>query len=493
MHDESARVVHGSKQTSMKYPTILLTLLLIGSVSHAQQKPNVLFIAVDDLNDFPTFSNRYPDAKTPHMDALAKQGIVFSNAHCQAPLCGPSRASIMTSMLPDATLGFGSRQMDDKQVVERARELGTEVLHSYFAKNGYKTMSVGKLFHDGVPKGTVDAAGGDNGKRGGFRSPAGLLRKNWPQKGTQTDWAAIDFPEEEFPDHVSATWAVEQIKSAHDKPFMLMVGFLRPHNPWYVTQQWFDLYDRDKISLPPYRKDDFNDLPEGAEKFNVLSQMPRTDWAIEKDQWRDIVHAYLACMSYADHQVGRVLDALKASAHAENTIIVLWSDHGYHMGEKNTFQKHTLWERSSHVPLIFAGPGVKAGLRSHRVVSLMDVYPTLVDLCGLPANPKNEGRSLTPLIEKPDLEWPYTAITEWQNGHAVQSETHRYIHYPDGGEELYDHQTDIHEWTNLAKADDPGIQAIKAKLKANLPKVTTAPEVKKPKKKKPKAPEDAKQ
>jgi arylsulfatase A-like enzyme len=221
--------------------------------------------------------------------------------------------------------------------------------------------------------------------------------------------------------------------------------------PWYVPKKWFDLYDKETLTLPPYDPKDLDDVPDIAKEISILSQMPRTDWAIENDQWQNMLHAYLACVSFADHQVGRLLDALAQSPYRDNTIIVLWSDHGYHIGEKNTFQKQSLWERSSHVPLIIAGPQVKADQRCDRVVSLLDIYPTVLEMSGLPANPKNEGRSLMPLIREPGRAWPYPAITGWQKASfTVQTERHRYIRYGDGSEELYDHQTDRNEWTNLA-------------------------------------------
>jgi arylsulfatase A-like enzyme len=443
-----------SEDRFMKHPPgrALLQFAMLGlfaAAVHAGAKPNVLFIAVDDLNDFPSFVGRYPDAKTPNMDRLAKRGMVFTNAHCQFPLCGPSRASIMSGLLP-SKLTF-SNHMKDETLQERARGHGTELLHTYFAKNGYKTMAVGKICHRHVPKGSVDESGG----RGGFTEGTGKLKKNWHQDGTSTDWAMAPERDKELPDHEAAAWAVGQLGAGHDKPFFLMVGFLRPHVPWYVPKKWFDLYDKDAITLPPYRKDDLDDLPEMARRISILEQMPRTDWAIRNKQWRNIVHAYLACISFADHQVGKVLDALDASPCKDNTIVVLWSDHGYHMGEKNTFQKQSLWERSSHVPLVFAGPGVKGGGRCDRVVSLLDIYPTLLELCGLPENRKNEGHSLAPLINDPEKDWPYPAIIGWrENSFAVQDERFRYIRYGDGSEELYDHRKDLDEVTNLAGDSD---------------------------------------
>ena len=424
---------------------LYVALALISALGFAADKPNVLFIAVDDLNDFPSYAKCYPDAKTPNMDRLAARGVAFTRAYSNFPLCGPSRASLMSGMYP-ATLGFDDH-MSDEALQKRTRAVGTELLHSYFGQQGYKTLAVGKICHHHVPKGSVDESGG----RGEFNGGTGNLGKNWKQAGTSTDWAMAPEKDEQLPDHQAATWAVEQLGKPYDKPFFLAVGFMRPHVPWYVPKKWFDLYDKDKITLPPYKKEDLDDLPPISRKINILSQMPTTDWAIENNKWRDIVQAYLACVSFADYEVGRVLDALEKSPYKDNTIIVLWSDHGYHMGEKNTFQKQSLWERSAHVPLIFAGPNIQPNRRCDRVVSLLDIYPTLVDLCGLKPNAKNEGRSVTPLLRDPAAEWPYPAITGWkENSFAVQSERYRYIRYSDGSEELYDHQSDPNEWTNLA-------------------------------------------
>ncbi|MDZ8117065.1 sulfatase [Pontiella agarivorans] len=423
-------------------------------------RPNLLFIAVDDLNNFPIIGNGYPDAITPNLNKLEEQGMVFTKAYCQWPTCGPSRNSIMSGLLP-TTIG-GTEKIPDEALQERAHELGTKLVHEYFAENGYATYAVGKLCHDHVPEGSVDISGG----RGAFTAGLGRMGKNYSNKRTSTDWFAVDKPDKEFPDYAAADFAIQQLEQKQEKPFLLMVGFLSPHVPWYVNQKWFDLYDPEKLTLPPYKKNDLDDLPEASVKVNIAKGMPRTDWAIEHKQWRNILQAYLASITFMDHQLGRIMDALEESPYAENTIIVLWSDHGYHMGEKNTFQKHSLWDRSGRVPLLFAGPGIEPG-RSERVVSLLDIYPTLIELCGLPENLKNEGRSLVPLLNNPGKEWPYPAVTAWRDGSfALQTERYRYMRYQDGSEELYDHQSDPNEWTNLA--DNPELSRVKDGLSEQL-------------------------
>ena len=251
---------------------------------------------------------------------------------------------------------------------------------------------------------------------------------------------------------------------------MLMVGFLRPHVPWYAPKKWFDLYDKESLALPRYEADDFDDVPAISKKVNRGRPYPTTDWAKNNDQYADIIHAYLASTSFVDHQVGRVLEALENSPYKDNTVIVLWSDHGYHLGEKNTFQKHTVYERSSSVPLIIAGPKLPSGQRTNRVASLLDLYPTLVDLAGLPANPKNEGRSLKPLLENPETPWPYVSIIQMNKDHfAIQGERFRYIRYNDGSEELYDHQVDLDEIHNLA--NNPEYDTVKVRLGKHVPEV----------------------
>ncbi|MFB9057367.1 sulfatase [Mariniflexile ostreae] len=438
----------------------LLLCLVIGAfcqLCYAQKKPNILFISVDDLNDFPAYANRYEGAITPNLDKLANQGTVFNKAYSQYAVCGPSRASVMSGFYPHRLSGSLN---DDEVVQESTKTLGSELMHTWFRKNGYKTLAVGKILHGHLPDGTLD----DSGGRGLFSSGLGKLQRNWHQNGTMTDWAKGPETDEQMSDYQAANWAVNELGKKHDKPFFLMVGFLRPHNPWYVPKKWWDMYDRDKINLPPYKKDDLDDIPKQGLK-NIKDQMPRTEWAIETDQRKSIVHSYLASITFVDHQIGKVIDALEASEYSDNTIIVLWSDHGYHMGEKNTFQKATLWERSTHVPLMFAGNGVPKGKSSDRVVSLLDIYPTLLEMSGLPKNLENEGRSLVPLIKEPSTIWPYPSVTGYgKDNYAVQDERNHYIQYADGTEELYDHKNDPNEWTNLAG------KSKLAKIKAELAK-----------------------
>jgi len=427
-------------------------------------KPNIVFIAVDDLNDWIGCMKGHPDALTPNMDRLAARGTLFLNAHCSAPLCGSSRASVMTGLLPSTT-GIYTYINDD--AIRRAGDATRTVpfLHEYFSRNGYETMAVGKIFHKHVPKGTVDRSGG----RGGW-GPFPAKRLNWDNKGTLTDWGAYPETDEKMPDYEAATWAVEQLRGPHEKPFFLAVGFIRPHVPWLVPQKWFDLHPLSKATPPPYLKNDLDDIPEIARRISNMPMMPTTEWALAHDKWRDIVQAYLACTTFADAQVGRVLDALDASPEGQNTIIVLWGDHGYHLGEKNRFAKQALWDRATRVPLIIVMPGGQGGQVSRQPVSLLDLYPTLLDLAGLSPNPANEGRSLKPLLANPELDWPHPVVTTWgRNHHSVHDGRYQYMHFAEGAEELYDLAEDPNEWRNLAA--DPHYAATKQRLQQALPKI----------------------
>lgn len=435
------------------------------------QPPNVLFIAVDDLNDWIGAMNGHPDVKTPNIDRLAKRGTVFQNAHCQAPLCGPSRASIMTGLRPSTTGIYG--MIDDNQIREDNPVTRDIVfLPEYFRKHGYYTMGVGKLFHEHVPDGILDESGG----RVKGAGPKPRKRFKWAGKGpegyagTSTDWGSYPVADSLMPDYQSAEWGVARLRRTYDQPFFLAVGFIRPHVPWYVPQSWFDLYDVKRVALPPYKANDLDDVPAVALAINDLPMMPSTEWAIKSGEWPNMIEAYLACISFADAQVGKLLDALDASPHADNTVIVLWSDHGYRVGEKGTFAKHALWEEATHAPLMFAGPGIPAGKNISEPVELLSIYPTLLELAGLPAYDRNEGKSLVPLLKGAPGKETYFALTTYgRNNHSIRTKDFRYTRYEDGGEELYDHRRDPDEWTNLA--DKKNYEKVKTRLQQYLPTV----------------------
>ncbi len=437
----------------------------------AAEKPNVLMIAIDDLNDWIGCMNGHPNAITPNIDKLAGRGVLFTNAHCQAPICGPSRASLFTGLRPSTTGIY--LQINDPHIRDANQATRTcTFLPDYFEQHGYKSLAAGKLFHNGdrakvfQEHGTPMSMGPKPKKRFNY-DPAWFKDR---RGSTQTDWAAYPAADELMPDYKTASWAEKRLSEKHDKPFFMAVGFCRPHVPWYAPQKWFDMHPLEKIQTPPFAADDLQDVPEISRRLNNAPMMPTTKWAIEQKQWKRIVQAYLACTTFVDHQVGRVLDALDKSEYARNTVVVLWTDHGYHLGEKNRFAKQAIWEEATHVNLIFAAPGMPAKQRCGAAVELLDIYPTLLSLAGLPANPQNEGRSLTPLLKDTQTPWPHAAITTYgRNNHSIRTTQFRYVRYENGAEELYDHRTDPLERHNLAAEEEYGPQ--KRELSKHLPKV----------------------
>jgi arylsulfatase A-like enzyme len=442
----------------------------VNSPEASKAGPNILFIAIDDLNSWIGSMGKHGQTKTPNIDRLAQMGVLFENAHCQAPLCGPSRASLMSGLRPSTTGIYG--MIDDEKIVhDNAATKDVVFLPEYFKKEGYHTMGIGKLFHEHAPEGQFHESGGR--VRGFGPTPEkrfvweGYAGDNYGRTGT--DWGAYPMADSLMPDYQSAQWAAERLKRDYDSPFFLAVGFLRPHAPWYAPQQWFDLHPVETLEMPPYKPDDLEDVPPVALKINDLPMMPTTDWAIETDNWKYIIQGYLACISFVDAQVGKLLEALESSPYADNTIVVLWSDHGYRLGEKGTFAKHALWEEATKSPLIFSGPGIPAGKVVDEPVELLSIYPTLVELASLPKNNLNEGTSLVPLLKDTDAEREWMALTTYgMKNHGVRTKKYRYIQYEDGSEELYDHETDPNEWTNLA--NDQKFLNIKAAIKKHLPK-----------------------
>ncbi|MGV3757077.1 MAG: sulfatase [Verrucomicrobiota bacterium] len=455
---------------------LLLGGLLAGSVvaEAATKKPNVVFIAIDDQNDWIGTLGGHPLAKTPNIDRLAKQGTVFLNAHCQAPLCNPSRTSLMLSLRPTTTGIYGLapwfRNLPEWQ--DRV------ALPQHFKANGYKTLTVGKIYHGGAGGPQLKAKEFDVwGAAGGVGAkPEKKLIPPTPMGNHPLmDWGVFPHKDEDKGDYQVASWAIDQIKQMpKDEPFFLAAGFFLPHVPCFITQKWYDMFPGDDSLLPPYKANDRDDVPRFSWYLHWELPEPRLKWVQENKQWHNLVRSYLASTSFVDAQVGRIMAALEASGQAENTIVVLWGDHGWHLGEKGITGKNTLWERSARVPLIFAGPGVTKNGRCTQPAELLDMYPTLVELCGLPARKDLEGISLVPQLKNPATKRERPAITSHNQGnHGIRSEQYRYIHYADGSEELYDMKADPNEWKNLA-GDKKYAQVI-AEHKKWLPKIDLPP------------------
>ena len=429
-------------------------------------KPNVVMIIVDDMNDWIGAMGGHPDTKTPNMDRLAAEGTLFMNAHATAAICGPSRASVMTGLRPSTSGIYG--QLSDRNIKKAGPATeNITFLTEYFGQHGYKTMGIGKIFHNGAPDEAFEQYGG---RIKGF-GPHPEDEFVWDSDRTNTDWGVFPENDEDMIDYKSAVWAKERLAEQHDSPFFLAVGYIRPHAPWYAPQKWFDMHPPEQLTMPPYLKGDQDDIPQISRDIHEMPMMPTTEWAIESGEWPNIVQGYLASVSFVDHYIGEVLTALDNSPYADNTIVVLWGDHGYHIGEKNRFAKHSLWEETSRVPLMIRAPGAVKGQVMDTPVSLLDLYPTLVDLAGLPANDDNEGSSLKPLVDGSSTSSGHVAITAYGYGnHAIRDQRYRYILFRDGSEELYDHQQDPDEWQNLASNAE--YETVKQQMRQHVPAVS---------------------
>jgi len=347
-----------------------------GAAAAVRNRPNVLFIAVDDLNDWVGCLGGHPQSITPNMDALAASGMLFENAHCQAPICTPSRSSLLSGRYPSTSgLYFLAPQYRE---AETLRDMTS--LPQYFKEHGYTSLGAGKIFHTNDDPLSFHEYGGHMGNFG----PRPEKKLSLPKGHPLWDWGAYPDDDAEMPDYKISQWAERKLKEHYDSPFFLSVGFYRPHVPMYAPPKWFDMHPRDKVILPEAPAEDLDDIPRYALELTYASAAPRHAYVLELNEWDHAVQAYLACVTFVDHCIGKVLDALRASDYVDNTIVVLWGDHGFHLGEKCRWGKRSLWEESTRAPLIMAGPGIPKDLRCRKPVGMIDLYPTLADLCGLP-------------------------------------------------------------------------------------------------------------
>ncbi|TNF41315.1 MAG: DUF4976 domain-containing protein [Bacteroidetes bacterium] len=485
----------------------LIPLFILGHSSAQETKrgnqPNVLFISIDDLNDWIGALNGNPQVITPNMDKLFEQGVLFTNAHCSQPVCTASRNSLLSGLHPTTTGWYQSTSAMQKSYDE---VMGNhKMLPQYFKDNGYKTMAVGKIFHNGVSDYKDKTADFWDEIAPNYNVPKDLKDRGdgyggnhfypFPKEGSQIvnhygkDFAdghslcygaldREDMPGGKMFDELISEWAVDKLNENHDKPFFLSVGFVRPHVPYTAPKEFFDLYNLDEIKIPDVPDGEMSDIPIMGKSIAFGTIKTGDHYAVinlSDSYWKELVYGYLACVSFVDHELGKVIKALENSKYADNTIVVLWSDHGQHLGEKKHWRKQALWEESTKVPLYFKVPDQKAvGLESNKAVSLLDIYPTLVELCTLPDAPKLDGNSIVPLIKNPDTEWDKPVLSSWYYKNlSVRSNNWRYIKYRDGGEELYNHQNDPGEHKNLA--GDPAYAEVIAELKKSLPEREALP------------------
>lgn len=467
----------GMKDFSRLRTGLILTVIgglitIGGGFADEKAKPNILMIAIDDQNDWIGYLGGHPQAQTPYIDKLAERGTAFTNAHCQSPLCNPSRTSLMTGRRPGSTGIYGLSPWF-REIPELA---DIETLPQFFMNRGYTTYGAGKIYHGGY---------GQNKKNGpvewnhyGPRATG----KPFPEKKLVdtpadhrlVDWGLFDHRDEDKGDYKIAEWAVAQLDAKPKDPFFMACGFFLPHVPCYATQKWFDLFPEDELQLPLIQRGDRDDTPRFSWYMHWNLPEPRLQFLEEAGEWKNLTRSYLACTAFVDDQVGKVMAALKRNNLEENTIVVLWSDHGWHIGEKAITGKNTLWDDGTRVPLIFAGPGVKPQQICGQPAELLDIYPTLVELSGQSGAKGQEGISLVPQLQDAATKRERPAITTHNHdNHGIRSENWRYIQYADGSAELYDMVNDPNEWTNLI--DKPELKEIIDWHKTFVPKENRKP------------------
>lgn len=452
--------------------TVLALLLLLGSsLLTSAGKPNVLFIAVDDMNDWTTVYRPENPIKTPHLERLAKRGVFFSRAYCASPACNPSRVATMTGLHPVTTGVYGNKSDWRKAHPDLV------TLPQHFMKHGYQAVGAGKIYHHHFESVFHDDAS--------FHDFQKLAPHPWPPKrlngitnwvggrnGGPTarvyDWGPWPKRSEDTPDAKTVDYALRYLSKTHEKPFFLAVGIFRPHSPFFAPPEFFEKYPVESIATPKTKEDDLEDLPSGGQKMLADGKPFLFKTMAAHQQWKHAVRAYQACSTFADAQIGRLLDGLEKSPYLKNTVIVLWSDHGFHLGEKKHWEKFALWEKATRCPLIVVAPGeAQAGGRCESPVTLLDLYPTLIDLCGLTKNNHLNGESLLPMLKDPKAQRSAPVVTTWGRGnHSVRSSSWRYIRYADGSHELYDHRNDPNEWNNLA--EKAGYDGTMKKLRRHL-------------------------
>jgi arylsulfatase A-like enzyme len=461
----------------------LLWLLIIGSTFAQESKPNILLIAVDDLNDWVGTYGGHPQAKTPNMDSFAGNSMVFRNASCPGPVCGPSRSAFMSGFTPATSGMYGNGDnMICSDLVQKQ-----PTLPEYFSRNGYVTISSGKIIHS-PDRGHWAYDIWKRARGNDAVNPATLYSRHEgiingkeiegaAMSGTPVDlvWGVTNGAKEDTKDYRTAKWFEDKLQQDYDKPFFMLAGLSKPHLPFVVPQEYYDRYDLETLEVPEFRLDDLDDIvnANGKKKYK-----PEEDflWIEEQGLHKEVVRAYLAATSYADDCVGIILDALENSKYANNTIVIIFGDHGWHLSEKLRYRKATLWKESTQLPFIFHMPGMDTKQECFRNVNLQDIYPSLIELCGLPQKGLLDGRSFKPLLEDVNMEW-YPAITTLEkNNHSVMYNEWHYISYRDGVEELYNLENDPMEWVNLANIDSTEINAVKQNLKTFLPEVN-APKI----------------
>ncbi len=449
-------------------------MLGINLISSAKdpEPPNILMLCIDDMNDWVGFLGGHPQTLTPNMDKLAVKGLNFTNAHCPAPGCSPSRNSILFGIEPHNSGLYPFYNINN---IEPGNIDSYTPLPLLFRLGGYETCGLKKVFHNPDNTYLQDSMWNEYYAYGDRKitliESEGYIPDPYNERLIS---CPASNPPEDFQDRRNTLQAVEFLKKQHDKPFFLAMGFIKPHTPFIVPKENFDRF-KDSIVPPKIKFDDLDDIPlAGQSNAQIYVEIPfRRDHA-----WEQVRRGYLACISFTDDNVGLILDALAASPYAKNTIVVLWSDHGFHLGEKRTFSKFSLWEEATRTPFIIWDPRGQNGngKKCSEPIGLINIYKTLCDLAGLNAPAYVDGISLTPWLDNPKLPKEEPAMTTWGRGnYSLRTKEWRYTRYFDGSEELYSETCDPNEWKNLAKF--PEFTELKKELAGKwLPK-TEAPQV----------------
>lgn len=463
-----------------KYLLIGLANLLAASAL-AEKKPNVLFVIIDDLNDYVSLLENYPGIQTPNLDRFAKTSMNFSRGYCAGPICNPSRTALISGLAPYSSGVYGNKD----HITQSSLVMESVLLPEQFQANGYHTMWNGKLFHSRPDDSRLDAMWDDEeGGRGDYGpKPAVNPIPDSVKKPGNFTYEAWTGPDTDFPDFTNMKVNVERLGKTYDEPFFLTYGIYRPHNPWTAPQRFFDMYPLESITMPVVPDGDLDDVPAIGKSY---ARHPVKLRELRKaGHWKPVVQAYLASISFMDYCLGQVLDALENGPNAEDTIVCVVADHGFHLGEKQHFAKYALWEKTTHTLFMWRVPGMTApGSVCEATVNLLDIYPTLNELCGLSPVPQTlDGESIVPLLKESQADWERPSLTTFmRNDYAVRDERWRYIRYNDGSEELYDHSKDPNEWTNLATHPEYG--PVKASLAKWMPRESAEPVGSPPSKKK---------
>lgn len=438
------------KMTTFK--TIVCALIVMTCITAKtigeDRRPDIVFIIVDDLNDWVGCLSGHPDARSPNIDQLASTGMLFTQAYCNSPQCRPSRTSLNHGIYPFRTgTYFNARSPQETKI-------STPSMQKFFADKGFQVSIGGKVFHGGTPK--IEGVAIQN-RLADPKPPKG--KDNFGGLKPPNDGYPLDATDEQMGDYKLSQWAIRQWNKVTDQPVFMSVGFYRPHRPLQVPKPWFDQFPLESIKRPaePKGMDDWDDLPEFAQRLArthahkpLHMGLSDHEFIVANKQWDMTIQAYQASIAFVDHQIGRLLNALKVNPRGRETYIVLVSDHGWHLGEKKHWCKGAIWEQTTHIPFIVHGPGITQGSRCTQPVSLIDIYPSLLELAGYDIPAWVDGKSIKIQLTNPNAARPPVISSYGEGNTSIRTEHWRYIRYEDGSEELYDHRIDPNEWKNQA-------------------------------------------